>query len=546
MSKINQSLREEFQRFIEFGGILDRQTRKYLVRYLASWLEPQAEPEQELRDDYYRYFVNAIGEIFGYEGLKKLLSQHEAIGNQIISDTLFWLRKTYKKVAEKSPFEKERQELEAWSVYHLRHFVPKWQYMLNRLTGYYHEDELNLKFYKQRMEQIIAGREYEELVQDEAAVAELELVLTDLLGQWDALYQSKVLKFQLSKLDEEKEAFQSLMEAKAREYERITKLLSPFASYVGRYWDMSSDLWKDTTFDVIKEYDDLLQNEASLQQLVDLLGQLREAEQELEEETFERTIIRKEWVKDPLQRSEVTGIRESDDLSNLLSSEVSLLGHPDTEALFLKKYVDKALLTLQYEDRRLVNSTHTFTEVNQKVRRKEKGPFIVCVDTSMSMEGRPEHLAKVLCFGILKMAAKENRRAYLINFSNQIKTMDLLNLSDSLDEVAKFLRMSFMGGTDISLPIYEALRQLKSNDYKDADVLIISDFILYRLDEQIIREIEYHQQNKGTQFHALTLSEYPNEKLIDALDNNWIYDPGQKGVVRSIYRDLQGLNERQI
>ena len=271
-----------------------------------------------------------------------------------------------------------------------------------------------------------------------------------------------------------------------------------------------------------------------------------EEEQELEEETFERTVIRKEWITDPLLKSEISGVHESDDLANLLSNEVSLLSHTDTEAVFLKKYIDKTLLTLQYEDKRLVKSEHQFTEVHQKVRRKEKGPFILCVDTSMSMEGKPEEIAKVLSFGILKMAAKDNRRAYLINFSNQIKTMDLLNLSESLDEVAAFLRMSFMGGTDITLPLYEALNQLKNQNYRDADVLIISDFIMYRLDERVIKEITHHQQNKGTQFHALTLSNQPNERVLEVLDNNWLYDPEQKGIIKQIYRDVQGMSNRAI
>lgn len=546
MSRITTELQEEFTRFVEFGGILDRKTRKYLVRYLASWLDASYQQQEEFNDDYYQYFRRAMQELFGHEGLQQLLRTNEKIGNQIISDTLFWLRKTYQKVSEKAPWEQERQELEAWSVYHLRHFIPKWEYMLNRLETYYPNRELNLDFYRSRFRETVGGRDYDLLEADQSAIEQIELLLTDLLSQWDALYQSKVLKFQLGKLEEEKKQFQDLMESKAEEFIKLTNLLSPFADFTGRYWDLSQDLWQDTSFDVIREYDDILADEASIRQLVELLGQLREAEQELEEETFERTIIRKEWVTDPLLKSEITGVHESDDLANLLSSEVSLLSHADTEAVFLKKYIDKTLLTLQYEDKRLVTSEHQFTEVHQKVRRKEKGPFILCVDTSMSMEGKPEEIAKVLCFGILKMAAKDNRRAYLINFSNQIKTMDLLNLSESLDEVAAFLRMSFMGGTDISLPLYEALSQLKNQNYHDADVLIISDFIMYRLDERIIKEVTHHQQNKGTQFHALTLSEQPNERVLDVLDNNWIYDPEQKGVIRQIYRDMQGIRDRAI
>jgi uncharacterized protein with von Willebrand factor type A (vWA) domain len=151
-----------------------------------------------------------------------------------------------------------------------------------------------------------------------------------------------------------------------------------------------------------------------------------------------------------------------------------------------------------------------------------------------------------LCFAICKLAAKENRKAYLINFSQNIQTLDLLNLANSLDEIARFLRMSFRGGTDISLPLYEAVRQLQTHDYKDSDVLIISDFIMYKLDEKVIREIEHQQQNKGTQFHSIILSKYPNEKLIETLDNSYIYNPEKKGIIKQLYQDVKGINERLI
>lgn len=35
---IQKKLEEEYQRFIEFGQLLDRQTRKYLVQYLQNLL----------------------------------------------------------------------------------------------------------------------------------------------------------------------------------------------------------------------------------------------------------------------------------------------------------------------------------------------------------------------------------------------------------------------------------------------------------------------------------------------------------------------------
>ncbi|MEL7163657.1 MAG: VWA domain-containing protein, partial [Bacteroidota bacterium] len=210
----------------------------------------------------------------------------------------------------------------------------------------------------------------------------------------------------------------------------------------------------------------------------------------------------------------------------------------------LKKYVDQQLLTFRYEDRKLVTSRDNIMEVHQRVRKKEKGPFIVLVDTSQSMQGRPEEIAKVLCLGILKMAIKDNRRAYLINFSQGINTIDLFDIYNSLEEVANFLRMSFNGGTDASLALSEAVRQLRTNDYEDADVLMISDFIMYRLDKEVLDEIRYFQQNKGTEFHSLAISQEANGEFLRRFDTNWVYDPRDKGIIRELTRGLKTIGER--
>jgi uncharacterized protein with von Willebrand factor type A (vWA) domain len=194
----------------------------------------------------------------------------------------------------------------------------------------------------------------------------------------------------------------------------------------------------------------------------------------------------------------------------------------------------------------LVHSNKVYSETYQKVKKKEKGPFIVCVDTSGSMEGEPERIAKVLCFGILKMAAAEQRRAYLINFSSGIQTVDLYNLVDSINAVASFLKRSFHGGTDISLALSEALKQLETHHYRDADVLVISDFIMYSISDDLKQGMEKQQHNNGTQFHSLVITDQANEEVIGEFDNVWSYDPYQKGVVKELYRNIEGINNRDI
>lgn len=537
-NKKEDLLQQEYERFVEFGQLLDRKMRRYLVQYLRARLAPDAPMElPELDDRYFSYFTEALDELFAIQDLLQLCRDNARIEQQIVVDTLRWLRKTYDKVRAKNPYEDEANRLEGWAVTPLHVFLCRWPHLIQFLQVSYEREQLDWAFYRDRFQALITSEQLPEISEEKRR--RLELLLTDLLAQWDALLSAKILEYQLTHLAEERAQYLQLIQAKVTEYKQLQELISPFSDYLG--WDLSRQLWQATSFDVIRRYDELLQDEDSLRELADLLGRMREAEIEIEEETYEKTIIRQEWQADEHGRAEIVGIHESDDLSRLLSSEASLLSDPDTEMLFLKKYADKGLLTFRYEDRKLMRSEDTFTEVNQRVRQKEKGPFIVCVDTSESMAGRPEQIAKVLCLGILKMAIRENRRAYLINFSIGIKTLDLYDIADSIDELAKFLSMSFHGGTDVTPALYEALNQLRSNDYRDADVLMISDFIMPKINRDALQSVRYCQQNQHTQFHSLTLNDDPNVQVLEVFDTNWVYNPRQKGIIRELTAGLGRL-----
>ena len=538
MQDLDRKLREEYDRFIEFGNLLDRRSRRYLVQYFKHRLDDEAYESPDLNDRYFRYFERALRDLFDLDGLLPLMRRNRNLSARVVLDTLRWMRKTFADVTRAGhPHEHEESLLRGWAVTPQKMFVERYPYLIEFLRSTYAPETLDVDFYEERFQEFVAPGE-----RTPAEVERFELIFTDLLSQWDALLQGKILEYQLQKFDEARADFSNLMEAKVEESRKLESLVSPFTEYLG--WDLSRELWQKTSFDLIEKYDDLLQNEASIRELADLLGELRAAELEMEEETLEETIVRQEWRIDEHVPSEIVGVRESRDLNNLLTSEVALLSDATMESLFLKKFVDRQLLTFRYQDRRLVSGTEQTTRVRQRVRQREKGPFIVCVDTSESMHGRPEQIAKVLCLAILKMASRDDRRAFLINFSVGIKTIDLYDIAGSIDQIAAFLSMSFYGGTDASLALYEALRQLKSNHYERADVLMISDFIMYRFNQELIGEIRHFQQNQGTEFHSLALSREANSHLLELFDTNWIYDPKERGIIRELTRGLAAIGER--
>ncbi len=539
-----EDIEDEFERFIAYGAVLDRKTRMYLVAYLQGLLIPSKPVPEALNEAYLNAFSEALDSIFKHDPLIELCKDRELLAGKIIVDTLNWFRKTYRKIERKHPFEDEQREFESWGIRHMRQFVKTWPFLLQKAGSNYTKDELDTSFYQSKFKQLTSGQAYETMTPER--LEQIGFVWDDVLRKWDALLQAKILDFQLNQLQSEKENYRDTLHEKVQEFERLSNVIQPFASYAGRYWDMSRELWDQTSFDLLEEYNELLKDEASVKKLADILGKMRQAEIETDEETYDRIVVRGKYVADPSLRSEVVGVEEGDDLNRLITSEIANIADEDTEWLFLKRFADKQLTIHQYEDKHLVESNEVLSERRERIKKKEKGPFIICVDTSGSMEGIPEAIAKVLCFALTKMASETDRKAYLINFSSGIQTINLKHLGQSIDSIAQFLKMSFHGGTDISLALGEALNQLYEHDYQEADVLVISDFIMYELSKDVEERMKFQQVNRGTQFYSLIITEQANEEIIDVFDRVWQYNPDEKGIIEAIYRNVRGVAKRKI
>jgi uncharacterized protein with von Willebrand factor type A (vWA) domain len=142
----------------------------------------------------------------------------------------------------------------------------------------------------------------------------------------------------------------------------------------------------------------------------------------------------------------------------------------------------------------------------------------------------------------MKMAAKEQRKCYLISFSIGIKSINLLDLANSMDKIAEFLTMSFDGGTDVTPALSEALDMLQTNDYREGDVLMVSDFVMFEIRQEILDRIK-REKEKDTKFHSLTIGKKANQEVLDAFDNCWMYDPESKRIIEQLTKDLQKLVE---
>ena len=545
-------IEQEFRQFIEFGHIFDKATRRELVRYLKGKLyEAPPAPEGGAKENSPfggwgagAVWGEALDQIFSEDKLIRVTVGNESLATQIIHDTLQWMRKSQHEVNRDNPVKDEFDRLQSWKDRPLRLWAETWYHLTNFLKESYGRELIDVSFYEQRFDPVFRDRDkfYREIEGENEETHPVNRLVNDLLKQWETLLVRKSLEYEMREMRQKAEQYAALLQAKATEYEQMAELIEPFAADTGRFWDVSRGLWKQTNFDVLQKYRDLLQDEKSIRELADLLGRMREAQLETQQEQYEYAIAKVAYRPSLEHKTEIGGVHESGDLSYVLPSESVLLTDPATEMAFYKKYVDKGLLTFQFQGHEAVKGEGTATGTRERTKRRHKGPFILCIDASASMEGTPEYVAKVCCFAILQMAAREQRSCYLISFSTGLQTINLLELQHSLDQLVRFLSMTFNGGTDINPPMYEALNMLQSRDYKDADVLMVSDFIMYQMQEPLLKRIRA-EQRRGTQFHSLTVHSGtdPNPKVVEVFDNYWIYHPDNKDIARQLAEDLQQI-----
>jgi uncharacterized protein with von Willebrand factor type A (vWA) domain len=99
------------------------------------------------------------------------------------------------------------------------------------------------------------------------------------------------------------------------------------------------------------------------------------------------------------------------------------------------------------------------------------------VDTSGSMQGGAELVAKAVVLEAVRAAHAQRRACHVFAFSGPGEVVDMPLALDAggLERLTRFMGQSFGGGTDIGAPLERALAMLEDEAWQLADLLIASD-----------------------------------------------------------------------
>ena len=213
--------------------------------------------------------------------------------------------------------------------------------------------------------------------------------------------------------------------------------------------------------------------------------------------------------------TEIEQISIGNNLSHVIPTEIATLSEVTTDMMFFKKFAERQLQIFDNKPPMTVQDKQA--QENQTKPRLEKGPIIVSVDTSGSMMGKPEKLARCLLMQLLRLAKKQKRKCFVITFSVRAKALELTKPAN-WGILKKFLEEGFCGGTDGEQMLAAAINALQTKKFRMADVLIISDFF-FPLPIYKTRKLMETEHAKGTRYYGLQIGETKNpyDKVLDKI-----------------------------
>ncbi len=299
----------------------------------------------------------------------------------------------------------------------------------------------------------------------------------------------------------------------ARAWAEIASVFGDLGEMMGRGWDLSRGILKQTGWRDLVRLGALVSKLPQVGEVVRSLGRLHETDgepsvaetlmvpvQRLEQERLE--------VRSPHVPTEMRGLERSGDIARMLPAEAALLGHRSLRLLWHARRADRSLMTYRVEGVEVVTREvlrEGQEEREQHAPRRQRGPIIAVVDTSGSMHGLPERVAKALVLEALRTAHAEKRRClvYLYSGPGQVQELELSLSEDGIARLLAFISMSFGGGNDEASVLARVLQRLDENDWRKADVVFVSDGE-WPAPHSVIRGVEKARE-VGTRFHGVQI-----------------------------------------
>lgn len=289
-------------------------------------------------------------------------------------------------------------------------------------------------------------------------------------------------------------------------------------------WDLSKGIKSKSDVRQLIKFHRLIKKSKQLQSIIKMIG--RRKNNRLDEvslaglhQNTEMGSRKHGGLPDEHIINSVTGVYSGDDISRMLPTELLALGHPKLKMLWHAKRADRQLLSYHFQG---VSSEHVAEMQPQslinndggKHKALQQGPMVLCLDTSASMKGQPEHISKAVVLEFMRLARVEKRACYLFSFSatNEINEFEFDLEGSGWQPVINFLSFSFHGGTDINRVLQCAVDKVNESNGSKADIVVVSDG-LFKIKNKLIESMQ--NLNSNTRLFGINVSHWNSSSFSD-------------------------------
>lgn len=403
------------------------------------------------------------------------------VASRIFVDSMMQLVSLY---LQKANYHEQRLAFERRQIAEAREWSKdkrseEWASLLKRIEDKYREQGFSASFYQREMEA-------EHAIEDDA-------LWQSLLNDWDVQVGIQI-KQNNQRYLESRMSLQTLL---------LRNNLQAATAYVRQHgvgkehffqsWALMGGRWNALEYERLQAIVDLQKRYPILEEVARRMGRVADA---LGLQHTGYTSGRTERMEHA-SHSDIAGVSLGRDFSSLLPLELAQFSDEEMEDCFFQKYVTGRLQTFSYQS----ESLHAARSLHQHAARP-RGPMVVCMDTSGSMEGLPNQIALSLMMKLTEMCSREQRDCELIAFSVLAKPIDVM---DDRTKLLQFFTSRASGDTDARRMLRSLSELFTGNQhYASADVLWISDFRIPLPDALYLSQME-QLRSEGTCFYGLQI-----------------------------------------
>jgi uncharacterized protein with von Willebrand factor type A (vWA) domain len=247
----------------------------------------------------------------------------------------------------------------------------------------------------------------------------------------------------------------NVVEFMEQSIDTATSEVQEVSQYV-QAWGLGEGSDIKVPFGVKKSVLESIRNSDYLKKFTDMIGKYKE------------TAIEEQKKKSKNSAIEIKSIKSGKKIEDALPSDKLNLCNEVTKKDFYRRMTQGQLMAYDKESQ----------------KQKNKGPIIICVDLSGSMHGEKSDWAKALTVGVLEVAQLQKREFACIPYDSSIRKVIKIH-KDEIDpeKIIDIAQMMASGGTDFQKPLEESLKMIDESEFKEADVVFITDGDCYVSDD---------------------------------------------------------------